>query len=224
MTPMLRVAGEERLPGRNAPATSERGAALLMVLVLAAVVGAVGGMLALQGAVDMALAGSYRTGEEALAAAEAGLERAAGELSTMADWSAVLRAPPANATAPFSQPGTLLRAPDGRTFDEGALLAARQAATPAVFGANAPQWRVYAKTSLQGLWPAPLAGPPALIIVFVADDGAEEDGDPGADVNGRVWLHADAYALQGARRQVQALLVRAAPGAVRLHAWSEIRP
>ncbi|HIE95078.1 MAG TPA: hypothetical protein EYQ83_20260 [Acidobacteria bacterium] len=48
------------------------------------------------------------------------------------------------------------------------------------------------------------------VVVWVGDDPGETDGDPAADGNGRVLVHAEGFGEGGNRRTVEASAVRAA--------------
>lgn len=206
----------------------ERGAALLLALITAAALAVLAAALMALTSTDVLIAGSSRAAQETLHAVDAAVARSVGELAPLPDWSLVLAAPPGNLTASFDEGVGVVRAPDGRTFSVGALTASRQAAShavagPAVFGADAPQWRLYARASLQSLLPAGLIAPPAYTLLWVADDGADGDGDAERDANGQLLVHGEAYGVAGARRVVDAAIARAVPGAVRLLAWKEDR-
>jgi hypothetical protein len=49
---------------------------------------------------------------------------------------------------------------------------------------------------------------PWLVAVWVADDAADPDPDPGLDANGAIVAHAAAFGPRGAARAVQATLIR----------------
>ena len=76
------------------------------------------------------------------------------------------------------------------------------------------------------------------LVVWVADDGREEDGDPLADAfeegtagHGIVRVRAEAFGLKGSRRAIEAELVRACRGGgvgaclpgIRVQSWQELR-
>ena len=82
------------------------------------------------------------------------------------------------------------------------------------WGANNARWQLYAYGPFAGI--AQLARPaPCYLAVWVADDGREEDADPLTDAgpegtpgHGVVRLRAEAYGPRGARRAIEAELVR----------------
>src|SRR3954464_14114205 len=93
---------------------NERGAALLLALVTAALVTAIATTMALSSSTDLLITGSNRASVEAMYAAEAAAQRAIGELAQMRDWSDALLAAPANAVASFDDGVAATLAPDGR--------------------------------------------------------------------------------------------------------------
>ena len=161
----------------------ERGVALLMALVTAALVTAIATTMVMSSSTDLVITGNTRASTETMYAAEAAGQRAIGELATIADWSTVLAAPPGNVTATFDDGETMVRAPDGRSLSVPVLTAARQAASavtygPAVFGADSPVWRLFGHADIRALLPPGVTSPPAYVLIHVADDGGDGDGDP----------------------------------------------
>jgi hypothetical protein len=60
----------------------------------------------------------------------------------------------------------------------------------------------------------------AYVVVWVADDTAERDGDPSRDANGVLLLHAQAFGPRGARKSVDATVMRPRPGSIAVSSWS----
>jgi hypothetical protein len=209
----------------------ERGAALVVALLMAILLGAIGASLITLSNTETLIAATYRHAIETTYGAEAGLERAVHDLATIADWSVVLAAPPANLTSTAMDDGTLRpRTPGGRTLNLAGLTDARQRESDTRDGgdryrADAPQWRLYGHAPISDLSDSAnlLSGaaepPPIYVIVWVADDGADGDGDPETDANGRILVHAEAYGPAGARRAAEASIERLADGVVRAGAW-----
>jgi hypothetical protein len=209
-------------------AVEERGAALIIALLIAALLTAVAAALIVVTTTETLITGGYRAAQEVRYAAEAFVERSIRELAGMADWTPVITPAPATFVAPFSDTALTPLAPDGRILNLSGLTAARQAASDlvygaAVFGADSPAWRLYAHAQLQNLVPPGMLTPPAYVLVWVADDGGDGDGDPGQDSNGRLWMHAEAYGVGGARRAVETAIARAENAEVRMLAWKEVR-
>jgi hypothetical protein len=204
----------------------ESGAALLLALTTAALLSAIAASLIVTTAVDMMIAGNLRASVETMYVVEAGVERAIAELARVPDWSAVLSPAPSNAVASFDDRSARPSAPDGRVLSVPLLTAARQkisdaAHGPARFAADRPVWQLYAHAPFRGLLPPGIIAPPGYVLVWVADDGGDGDGNPQADANGQVLLYGDAYGLAGGRRSIEVAIGRAAPGAVRVLSWKE---
>ena len=205
----------------------ERGVALLMALVTAALVTAVATTMVMSSSTDLVITGNTRASMEAMYAAEAAGQRAIGELATIADWSTVLAAPPGNVTATFDEGETMVRAPDGRSLSVPVLTAARQTASAVTygpgFGADSPVWRLFGHADIRALLPPGVTSPPAYVLIHVADDGGDGDGDPESDANGQLIVYAEAYGVSGAHRAVELAVSRVTPGTIRVLSWKDPR-
>lgn len=204
----------------------ERGVAVLMALLMALLIGAVAAALVALTTTETLISASFRQGREAAYGAEAALERALHDLAAMPDWSSVLFAPPANITSSFDDGEDRPRGPDGRTLDLARLTADRQRDSdlhdgPAIFGADSPQWRLFAHGPPRSLLPLPGLDLPLYLVVWVADDESDGDGDPTVDRNGRLLVRAVAFGAGGARRSAEALVARTDAGDLQLLAWRD---
>jgi hypothetical protein len=212
-----------RICGRSADRTplarvDERGAALFIAILVTLILGALAAGLVAVTMTETMISGAHRSTAEAVYAAEAALERAVHDLATVTDWSAVLAPSPGNLTSTFMDASAEPLAPDGRSLSVPALTASRQRASDARDGTflpagDWPRWQLYGSGALESL-PLPAPGPPAYLLVWVADDG-DGDGNPSADANGQILVHAEAYGI-GARRAVEAAVRRVAPGVVQV--------
>jgi hypothetical protein len=201
---------------------SDRGAALLLALVATALLGALGVSLLMLADTELRIASNDGASVEAFYAADAALERAVQELATLPAWSAVLTGV---AKSSFSEPTTSPVLPSGRTVDLVSVTAALQAAWDAggSQGANTPVWRLFAWGPLARLASPGWIESRVYVAVWIADDSSETDGNPGADTNGVVFVHAEAFGVGGARRMVEATVERVSPGVVRVLSWKEVR-
>jgi hypothetical protein len=207
--------------------SNERGSAILMALLLALLVGAIAAALVAVTTTETLIAASYRHAQEAAFGAEAALERALHDLSIEPDWSRVLAAPPANLTSTFDDGQAAVRGPDGATLDLAQLTAVRQRDSDArygasTFGADTPQWRLYAHAAPRDLLSARGLEVPLYLVVWVADDESDGDGDASADSNRRILVRAAAYGARGARKAVEARLARTPTGELRLDGWRPV--
>jgi hypothetical protein len=204
--------------------TRETGAALLTALLVAVLLSAIAAALISIAITETLITAGHRHAAEASAAAEAAIERALRDLRMVADWSLVVLPPPVHLQSSFVDGERMPRAPDGRQLDVEALTRARQrdsdaAHGVAVFGRDAPQWRLYAHSSLRAILPAGVPAQPAYVLVWVADDPGDGDADPSRDANGRLLVFADAYGAAGARRSIAAAIARSRPGVLEVLAW-----
>ena len=205
-------------------AKREDGAALVIALLVAVLLGGIGAVVISITITETLIAAAYRNSVETSYAADAAFERALTDLASLPDWSLVLLPAPANVQSTFVDGQARPAAPDGRRLDVDALTQARQAESdarygPAIFHADAPQWRLFAQSPLSALLPAGAPAQPAYLLVWVADDGLDGDGDPALDSNSTVLVFAEAYGSAGARRSVEAAVGRSAAGTLTLLSW-----
>jgi hypothetical protein len=212
----------------------EHGAALVCALMVMTLVAALGGALAFLVASETMISANYRTAHEILYAADAGLDGAAAELRRISSWSDVLLAPPGNTTSAVDDGSMMPRAPDGTTLDLAQLTSALQADSDTRFGPpganpNSPRWRLFAHGGLDRLLPAGLPSPPAYLVVWVADDVEDGDGDVEHDANGVIMMRSVAFGPRGGRRAIEATLARAgdlgggSEAPVRVFSWRDVR-
>ena len=228
---------------------SERGIALIMVILVTAFLSALGAGLILAVFMDRLASGNMRGSIAMLYAADAAIELAARDLSLVDDWDPVL-AGAVRSSFTDGAAGGVRAIPGGGTVDLTAATNMLNCAkvtncTPAQmdattrerpWGTNNARWRLYAFGPMEQI--APLAQPAACYLaVWIADDAREIDGDPAADAqdeepgHGIVRVHAEAYGHAGSRRAIEAELARtcraAAVGAclagIRVQSWNELR-
>jgi hypothetical protein len=243
---------EVRRPGKPRPgACREEGIALIVVLVITTLVFTIGVGLSLLVATERMAGGHYRENVRLLYAADAGMELAALHLARTAAWNDVLagviRSPMVDGPAGG---GRVLPGGDALDIHAQTNLLNCATTTPCApaqltantrerpWGVNNPLWRPFLHAPLPGLGLAAHPGP-YYLLVWVADDGRESDGDPTVDGGGDpprgrgvVRVRADAFGPRGARRAVEGELVRICriesageicrPG-LRVQSWREVR-
>jgi hypothetical protein len=91
------------------------------------------------------------------------------------------------------------------------------------FGADSPLWRLFGHAELGALLPPGVASPPGYVLIWVADDGGDGDGDPAIDANGQLLVYAEAYGVSSARRAVELAVARVTPGTIRVLSWKDPR-
>lgn len=245
MTRSTRVA---RSP-RRSPRASERGIALIMVILFTSFLSALGLGLILAVFMDRLATGNMSGSVAMLYAADGAIELAARDLAQVADWNTALsgaqrstvtdgfaggvRGIAGGGTVDLTASTNLLNC--GKTSNcTAAQMDASSRERP--WGANNPRWQLYAFGPAEQF--TPMSRPaPCYLVVWIADDGREEDGDPAADAvaetagHGIVRVHAEAFGLAGSRRAIEAELVRACRGAgvgaclpgIRVQSWQELR-
>jgi hypothetical protein len=185
----------------------DRGAALFLALILTLVVSALGLTLLSLTNTEAAISANHAAGLQVLYAAEAGAARVRADLSAAPDWTAV---PGGALQTSYFDASPHPVTPAGRPLDVAGVTAALQAETNAALsaGPNTPVWRLFASGTLSALAGGVLLGRDGYLLVWVADDPSESDGDPAVDGNGVVLIRADAIGAGGLRRSVQLALAR----------------
>jgi hypothetical protein len=209
---------------------SDRGGGILLVILLGGLLSAIGLGLAGLTATERALSGNYQAGSQLLYAAEAIGGHVARELRDPTVWSGALAG---TSSSSFLEGGSRPVTPWGEVFDVVAATSALQTSTALPSGVSV--WRLYASGTLAALSGSAWASG-AFLIAWVADDHADQDGDPSVDSNNFVVVRAEARGFGGLKRAVQLVLQyvppppdgeapspgAAAPG-VRVVSWREVR-
>lgn len=209
---------------------TEGGTALIGALMVAALLGTLGGALVLLETTESAISANHRAAQQAFYAADAALERAIGELRAAPDWT--LAPQLGSVAADLDDGAQFATLSDGTALDLPRLTGDQQADTDAIYEAspNRPVWRALGHAPLARLLPVVPAPPPAYIVVWIADDADELDDDPSRDTNGVLVLRSEAFGLRGARRRIEATVAqeRSAPAAdgsrtitVRMIGWRQ---
>jgi hypothetical protein len=205
--------------------TSERGAALLMALLVTLFLSAIGGALVLLASTETRIAGAEEWRHQARGLAEVLLERVFQDLVQAPDWSAVLGA---GAGATFQDASSPARAASWDPLDLAALTLNVQRESDDLnrWGVDGPQWRLYAfgpADRLLGALGLADAGRARnfYVVAWVADDPGEGDGNPSADRNETIQVRADAFGPRRTRVGVLAT-VRRKSGTLQLIAWTVV--
>ena len=222
--------------------SDDRGVALIIALLAMMLLSALAMALSLTTSTESRISATYGSGTEAFYAADAGLERAVQELSLVPDWDQVLNG---TVTSAFidGPPGpralsngsmldlvqTTALVSCGKTACSDVDLDASTSERP--WGRNNPRWQLYAHGQLADMSPSGTINSNVYVVVWVADDPLENDGQPLVDGDntaganpgrGLVQVLAQAYGPSGTSRLVEATLRRAVPR-VRVLSWREIR-
>jgi Tfp pilus assembly protein PilX len=196
------VAG--RAPG------DERGTALLCALLIIALLTTLGAALVVMVTTETLVSAHHAASQQALYAAEAGAERAIGELRVLPTWQTVPMPGSPSASADLDDGSLAPELPDGTVLDLPQLTAERQTESDASFPTtpDRPAWRLFGHVSLDRMIAESTGSAPPYVVVWVADDPADLDGDPARDSNDIVMVRADAFGVAGVRRSIHATVLR----------------
>ena len=193
--------------GRVRRLQAENGIALIIALMATMLLTALGSALILLTTTETAITTNFRNAQEALYAADAGIERVVQDLLTVAEWNDVLAGTVQSGFADGSLSPAL---PDGTPLSLTAETANLQNETDTfgVWGANNPVWRLYAYGPINRLALTGTINSLDYVAVWVADDPSEIDGNPLVDGNGVLTLHAVGYGPSNTRKVVEATMAQ----------------
>jgi hypothetical protein len=197
----------------------EGGAALIVALLSAGLLAALGVSLLVSADVERQMAANVGFSSQALAAAEAAVARGVVDLRHADDWTPFLSGA---AVSTFAEPSQRVMLPAGGTLDLGEVTADVQRESGGS-GANAPVWRLMAWGPLSKLAPEGTIDSLQYLAAWIADDPAESDGNPQADSNGVIMVRGEGRGPGGSRRIVEVTVDRVHPGVVRVSSWKEVR-
>lgn len=204
--------------------------ALIVALMAVLLLSAFGVALLLTTSTESMIAANYRNGSEGLYAADAGIERAMGDLLTVPDWNRLLDGTTQSSFVDGPPRGVRTLA-DGAPLDlsEVVNMANCGKATPCSpgdltgnatgdrpWGANNPIWTLYAYGSVRDLLPGATIDSPFYVTVLVADDPSDTDDNPLQDGaapttnpgSGVLALRADAFGPRGAHKIIELTVAR----------------
>jgi len=226
--------------------SGERGIAVIVAMMALLIMSALAAALVLGTSSETIIVRNFRTAGAAAYAADAVLQYALDELPSIPDWSDVLDGT-THSNLTDGLPAGERRLPDGSTVNLTELVNSANCArlTPCSdaemnqitserpWGANNPRWRLYAHGLMADLAPA-INGSAFYVVLLVADDPSEVDGEPSVDGSdpdpgsGVIELRAEAFGPGGAHAVVDATAARVEPEeivgvpgtpAVRLRSW-----
>jgi hypothetical protein len=193
----------------NARLRDERGTALIIALMAMMLLTALGAAVVMVSSTETNISSNYRNGQEALYAADAAVERVVEDLLMTPRWTDILSGTTQSAFVDGSA-GLQKTLPGGGTITLTSATTALQADTDALnlWGPNNPQWKLFAWGPLSTMLPNNQIDSAMYVGVWVADDPAETDGNPLADENGTLTLHAEAIGPSGTRKVVEVTVAR----------------
>jgi type IV pilus assembly PilX-like protein len=191
----------------------EEGTALIIALMAMMLLTALGAAMIMVTTTETKISNNYSNAQEALYAADAAVERVVQDLLMVPRWNDILTGAAQSAFVDgdmMSQKhlsgGGVMTLCCGTNSATGQLQADTNLLN--LWGANNPQWRLFAWGPLSQILPNTEVDSPMYIAAWIADDPAETDGNPQADVNGTLTVHAEAIGPGGARKVVEVTVAR----------------
>jgi Tfp pilus assembly protein PilX len=206
----------------------EDGIAVVIALMAMLLMTALGLALVMTTTSETKIAANYRDSQEALYAADAGLERSMEDILTVPDWNKLLDG--------STQSAFIDGPPSGaRTLADGTQLDLTQVVNMANcekvttcsvadmnantgsrrWGLNNPRWQLYAYNSINNMLPTGTVNSPYYVVVLVGDDPSENDNDPlhdGADAgnpgSGVLSMRAEAFGPGGSFKVIEMTVSR----------------
>ena len=207
----------------------EDGVAMVIAMMALLLMTALGVALILTTSSETMIANNYRNSSEALYAADAVIKRAIDDLLTVADWNALLTGSVQSAFVD-GPPRGARTLPDGSTIDlteavntancgKTTLCSATELTGNATgdrpWAANNPVWQLYAYGPLADMIPTNTINSAFYVVLMVADDPSEDDGNPlqdgilaGNPGRGVLALRAEAFGPRGAHKMIEVTVSR----------------
>lgn len=210
------------------PIRNERGMALVIALMSMMLLTALGLGLVMTTMTETMITGNYRDSGEALYAADAGVERVMQDLLTVPDWNRILTGQVQSSFIDGAASGTRTL-PDGSVLDLTAatnIMNCNKTTTCSAtemnawtaerpYGVNNPRWNLFAYAPLDTIIETGTVVSPMYVIVWIADDFGENDGDPTADGTvatnpgrGIMLMRAEAFGAQGSHTALEVTIKR----------------
>jgi hypothetical protein len=197
----------------HARLTDQSGVALIIALMAMMLLTALGAAVVMVSNTETHIAGNYRNSQEALYAADAAVERVVQDLLLIPRWNDILSGTAQSGFVDGSMTASK-ELPSGGAMTlccgTNTATAQLQAETDTLnqWGANNPQWKLFAWGPLTDMLPNDQIDSPMYVAVWVADDPAETDGNPATDGNGTLTLHAEAVGPSGTRKVIEVTVAR----------------
>jgi hypothetical protein len=193
----------------------ERGAALIIALMSVMLLTALAAAVVMVSNTETLISANHRNSQEALYAADAAVERIVQDLLMTPRWNDVLAG---SVQSSFIDGGatSTKTLPTGGTMLLSSATAQLQRDTDELnlWGANNPRWQLFAWGPLSDILANSQIDSNIYVVVWAADDPADSvdgvtpDGNPLADSNGVLTLHAEALGAGGTRKVVEVTVAR----------------
>jgi Tfp pilus assembly protein PilX len=188
-------------------ARGDEGSALIIALVATVLLTSLGLGLIMLGDTETAISNNFRSGNETLYAADAAVERVVQDLLLVPRWNDVLTGAAQSSFIDDSLTPTTLY---GASLNLTAITAEIQSQSDATapWGANNPQWHLFAYGPLADMLGEGTIQSNSYIAVWISDDPSETDDNPSADANGVLTVLAQAMGPNGTIRAVEVTIAR----------------
>ncbi len=200
----------------------ESGVALIVALMSLLLLTALGLALVMTTSTETMIASNFSNSQEAIYAADSGVERAMQDLLTVPDWNTILAG---TTTSAFidGAPSGVRSLPGGGTLNLtevvnmancNKLASCSAAEMDAItrdrpWGQNNPRWQLYAYGPMNDIIPTGTVNSPFYVVVMVADDASEVvDNDPTKDSNGVLSMRAEAFGPGNTHKVIEVTLAR----------------
>lgn len=186
---------------------NDRGSAVIVALIATVLLSALGLGLIMMTSTEGAIASNYRAGNQTLYAADAAIERVMSDILLTPSWNDILSG---QVKSGFLDDTLTPILPSAEQVSLTALTSDVQAASDATapWGPNNPQWRLFAYGRLSDMAAFNMLNSSEYVVVWVADDPSETDGNPSADSNGVITVLAQALGPQGTYRTVEVTVAK----------------
>jgi PilX N-terminal len=198
---------------------NEEGTALIIALMSMLLLTALAATVVMVSSTEVKIAGNYNNGQETLYAADAAVERVVQDLLLIPRWNDILSGSVKSALIDGAET-TAKSVPGGTTIllccTPNSVTGQLQTITDTenAWGANNPQWKLFAYAPLKDMLPDVEIDSSSYIAVWVADDpadsvdGTNPDGAPLVDANGTLTLHAEAFGATGSHKVIEVTVAR----------------
>ena len=192
----------------------EHGFALVGVIVVMALLAALGAALVMATTTEVAIAANYREATETLYAAEAGVAFVMQEVAAIEDWADV--ALTSGESAFVDGPVDGVRTVGATTLDLAAATSDLNTTVPAGPAAD-PPWVLHAFGRFRDLVPSAAGRPDAYLVVWVANHSSSTD----ESMRGALSIFAHAYGPRGSRRAVEVVVDKVETTSLHRRSWRE---
>lgn len=189
----------------------EGGAALILALLVVVCLSGIGLGMTTASSAERQISSNARGAASIGMAAGAVVEGVIGEFAGALDWTPFV----SGTRVSIFNAGAHQVTPASRTpLNLDAITAEIQGDAAATYqlGANTPAWRLFGWGPLTTLAGLPAGDSGAYVAVWVADDPADNDGNPSEDTNGVIMLHGEAFGFGASRAFADVVLKRTAAG------------